>query len=311
MGSHHAHSSHDGHVHAIGPDADRRYLIFALVLLVVFMLAEVIAAFIGGSLALLSDAGHMSTDAAALGIALWAVRLGARPATDRWTYGLKRAEIVSAAVNAITLVVVSGILLVEVVRRLVADETEVAGPLVIVVAGIGIVVNSAVAWLVSKANRSSLNVEGAYQHVLTDLYAFIATFVAGVVIVTTGWAKADLVASLIGIALMLRSAWGLLKDSGHILLQGTPGTVDLEAVRAHLLELDHVVAVHDLHAWSITSDLPTLSAHLVLDESCFKDGHAPQILDQVQGCLADHFDVEHSTFQFEPAGHLDHETSAH
>ena len=307
------HAPHHGHRHAhgIAADAGRSYLTAALSLLAAFMLGEVITAIFAQSLALFSDAGHMLTDAGAIAVALWAIRLAAMPATQRWTYGLKRAEILSAAVNGITMLVVSGIVLVEAIRRLAATNPEVAGVPVLVVAAIGCVVNVAVAWLVSKANRSSLNVEGAYQHILTDLFGFIATLIAGIVIVTTGWTKADSVASLVVVLLMVRASWGLLKEAGHILLEGAPGSVDLDAVRAHLLDIDHVVDVHDMHAWSITSGLPTLSAHVVLDDSCFADAHAPQLLDEVQGCLAQHFDVEHSTFQFEPASHLEHEAGAH
>src|SRR5262249_247879 len=154
------------------------------------------------------------------------------------------------------------------------------------------------------------NVEGAYQHILTDLYGFIGTVVAAVVIILTGFTKADAVASLLVVALMLHAAWGLLRASGHILLEGTPESVDLETVRTHILELEHIRDVHDLHAWTITSGVPVLSAHLVADDECFRDGHTPQLLDAVQHCLADHFDVEHSTFQFEPSSHLAHE-SAH
>ena len=304
---------HDhGHGHpAISPDASRGYLTAALGLLAAFMLGELITAILAHSLALFSDAGHMLTDTGAIAVALWAMRLAARPPSHRWTYGLKRAEILSAAGNGISMLVVSGIVLVEAIRRLSDTDPQVAGVPVLVVAAVGCVVNVLVAWLVSRANRSSLNVEGAFQHILTDLFGFAATLIAGIVIVTTGWTKADSIASLFVVALMVRASWGLLRDSGHILLEGAPGTVDLDAVRSHLLDLDHVVDVHDIHAWSITSGLPTLSAHLVLDDSCFSDAHAPQLLDQVQSCLADHFDVEHSTFQFEPASHLEHEAGAH
>ncbi|MGN6721886.1 MAG: cation diffusion facilitator family transporter [Marmoricola sp.] len=310
MADHAPHHDHS-HAHGIATDASRGYLTAALGLLAAFMVGEVITAILAQSLALFSDAGHMLTDAGAIAVALWAMRLAAMPATQRWTYGLKRAEILSAAGNGITMLVVSGIVLVEAIRRLASANPEVAGVPVLVVAAIGCVVNVGVAWLVSKANRSSLNVEGAYQHILTDLFGFIATLIAGIVIVTTGWTKADSVASLVVVALMVRASWGLLRDAGHILLEGAPDGVDLDAVRTHLLDIDHVVDVHDMHAWSITSGLPTLSAHVVLDDSCFTDAHAPQLLDQVQGCLAHHFDVEHSTFQFEPASHLEHEAGAH
>jgi len=310
MGDGHDHHGHD-HSHAIAGDASRGHLVAALVLLGVFMVGEIVTAILAKSLALFSDAGHMLTDAGAIAVALWAMSLAARPPSERWTYGLKRAEILSAAVNGITMLVVSGIVLVEAIRRLADKNPDVAGVPMLVVAAIGCVVNVIVAWLISRANRASMNVEGAYQHILTDLYGFIGTLIAAVVIVTTGWTKADSVASLLVVALMAKASWGLLTESGHILLEGAPGTVDLATVRQHLLDIDHVVDVHDMHAWSITSGLPTLSAHLVLDDSCFADAHAPQLLDQVQHCLAEHFDVEHSTFQFEPASHLEHEAGAH
>ncbi|UDY24119.1 cation diffusion facilitator family transporter [Nocardioides sp. Kera G14] len=299
------------HDHGIADDATRGALLAALALLVAFMVGEVVVAILADSLALLSDAGHMLTDAGSIAAALWAIRLAARPASERWTFGLKRAEILSAAINGITLLVVSGVVLVEAVRRLVSSHPTVSGGPVLVVAAVGCLVNVAAAWLIARANRSSLNIEGAYQHILTDLFGFVGTLIAAVVILTTGWEKADSVAALVVVVLMLRSAWSLLRDSGHILLEGTPGDLDLAEVRRHLLEVDHIVDVHDLHAWTITSGLPTLSAHLTVEDQCFGDRHTPQLLDAVQECLHDHFDVEHSTFQFEPASHAAHEHGAH
>jgi cobalt-zinc-cadmium efflux system protein len=172
-------------------------------------------------------------------------------------------------------------------------------------------VNIAVAWLLARADRRSLNVEGAYQHVLTDLYGFVGTLVAGVVVIATGWTRADPLASLLVVTLMLYAAWGLLRDSGRVLLEGAPPGTDLAGMREHLLRVDHVREVHDLHVWTVTSSLPALSAHIVVDDGCFADGHAPRILDQIQECLAGHFDVEHSTFQLEPPGHAAHEAGAH
>jgi cobalt-zinc-cadmium efflux system protein len=303
---HHGH----GHSHAIAANADRRYLVIALALIVGFMIVEVIVAVLSGSLALLSDAGHMLTDAGAIAASLWAINLAARPARGIWTFGFKRAEILSAAANGITLLVISALVAVEAIHRLL-DPPPVEGGPVLVVAIFGIIVNLVAVWVLAKANRSSLNVEGSFQHILTDLYGFIATAVAGLVVLTTGFNRADAIASLIVVALMLHAAWGLLRDSGRILLEGAPEGVDLDKVREHLLETGHVHDVHDLHVWTVTSDLPALSAHVVLDESCFHDGHAPLILDQLQNCLTGHFDVEHSTFQLEPAGHAVHETGTH
>jgi cobalt-zinc-cadmium efflux system protein len=301
-----------GHAHAHGPGAssDSRYLLIALALLAAFMLAEITVAVLSGSLALLSDAGHMLADVGAIGGALWAIRLAARPAAGSWTFGWKRAEILSAAGNGITLLVVSGIVTVEAVSRLISPPQVDGGP-VVAVAAAGIVVNIAAAWVLARANRSSLNVEGAFRHVLTDLYGFVGTVIAGVVILATGWTQADAIASLLVVALMLKAAWGLLRDSGRVLLEAAPEGMNLEAVRAHLLSTDHVHDLHDLHAWTVTSGLPALSAHIVVDDTCFYDGHVPRLLDQLQACLAGHFDVEHSTFQLEAAGHAGHEPGTH
>jgi cobalt-zinc-cadmium efflux system protein len=304
------HTDVSEHAHGVRTDADRRYLWGALLLLTGFMAAEVVVALLSGSLALLSDAGHMLTDVGAIAVALWAMRLAARPATEVLTFGWKRAEILSAAGNGVTLVVIAGVVAVEAVRRLVTPPA-VEGLPVLVVAIAGMVVNVAAAWLMARANRSSLNVEGAYQHVLTDLYGFIGTAIAAVVILLTGWTRADAVASLVVVGLMLYAAWGLLRDSGRILLEAAPRNVDLDDVRRHLLGVEHIRDVHDLHAWTLTSDLPALSAHLVVDDSCFLEGHAPQLLDEVQHCLQGHFDVDHSTFQIEPASHAGHEVVVH
>lgn len=199
----HGHSGCHDHGHGISENADRRYLVIALALLIAFMITEVIVAFVSGSLALLSDAGHMLTDVGAIGASLWAMNLAARPAAGSWTFGWKRAEILSAAVNGITLLVVSGIVGFEAIRRLIHPPTVDGAP-VLVVALIGVVVNIVAAWVLAKANRTSLNVEGAYQHILTDLYGFVGTVVAAVVILTTGYARADAIASLIVVALMLK-----------------------------------------------------------------------------------------------------------
>jgi cobalt-zinc-cadmium efflux system protein len=280
------------------------------VLIVAFMVVEVVVALASGSLALLSDAGHMLTDAGAIGASLWAIRLAARPASGAWTFGWKRAEILSAAVNGVTLLVVGALVAFEAIRRLIQPPPVAGGP-VLVVALLGVVVNLVAAWFLAKANRSSLNVEGAFQHILTDLYGFIATFIAGVVIVLTGFTRADAIASLFVVALMFRAAWGLLRDSGRVLLEAAPVGTDLDAIRGHLGANEHVIDVHDLHVWTVTSDLPALSAHVVIDDGCFLDGHAPELLDEMQACLVGHFDVEHSTFQFEPASHAEHEHEPH
>jgi cobalt-zinc-cadmium efflux system protein len=310
QGSGPGNAAHRGHSHVVTAGGDTAHLAIALALIVGFMVVEVVVALFSRSLVLLSDAGHMLTDAAAIGASLWAIRLAARPAAGSWTFGWKRAEILSAAGNGITLVVVGSLVAVEAIRRLLHPPPVQGGP-VVVVALLGVAVNVVAAWVLVKANRSSLNVQGAFQHILTDLYGFIATFIAGVVIVLTGFVRADAIASLIVVALMFHAAWGLLRDAGRILLEAAPAGVDLDQIRGHLRGNDHVLDVHDLHVWTVTSDLPALSAHVVIDDACFLDGHTPQLLDQMQDCLVGHFDVAHSTFQFEPASHSDHEHHDH
>lgn len=303
-----------GHAHehvSLVQAGNRRAIRLALGLISGFLVAEVCVGVLARSLALLADAGHMLADAGALAGALWAIRLAARPATARWSYGLKRAEILSAAANGVVLAAVALAVLVEAVQRLVRPG-PVAGGDVLAVALAGIVVNGAATAVLARADRRSMNVEGAFQHVMTDAAGFLATAAAGLVIVLTGFRRADAIASLAVVALMVRAAWGLLGASGRVLLEGTPDDVDLGAVRRSLLGASrHVVEVHDLHAWTLTSSLPAISAHVVVDDSCFADGHAPQILDALQAALLGRFDVEHSTLQLEVAGHAEHEQGTH
>ena len=298
------------HSHEPGPDADRRYLRAALGLLAAFLIGEVTAALTSGSLALLSDAGHMLADVGAIAGSLWAIRLAARPPAGAWTFGWRRAEILSAAINGVTLLVVAGILTVQAIIRLIHPAHVDATP-VLVVALAGIAVNVVAARLLARASRSSLNVEGAFRHILTDLYGFLGTAAAAVIILTTGYVQADSIAALVVVLLMVKAAWSLLRASGRILLEAAPEQMNLDDVRAHLLATEHVRGVHDLHAWTITSSLPALSAHVIVDDACFTDGRSPRLLDQLQACLAGHFDVEHSTFQLEAAAHADHEPGAH
>ena len=298
------------HTHPAGTDVDIRFLAGALGLVAAFMLGEVVAAVLSGSLALLADAGHLLTDVAALAASIWAARLATRPARGIWTFGFERAGILSAAANGVTLVVIAAVIVAEAVRRLVTPP-GVEGSVVLGVALAGVVVNLTATAVLSRADRSRLNVAGAFAHIATDLFAFLATAVAGLVIMVTGWSGADAVASLLVAALMVAAAWGLLRDAGRILLQAAPEDVSLEQVRAHIGGVEHVLGVHDLHAWSLGSDRPTLSAHVVVEDRCFDSGHTPRILDALQACLGEHFDVEHSTFQLEPAGHVAHEHAGH
>jgi cobalt-zinc-cadmium efflux system protein len=302
-GAQHSHGAHGATLRGAG---QRRALWTALALLVAFMGFELAAAVVARSVALLADAGHMLVDAGALAGSLWAMSLVARPPNARFTYGLVRAEILAAAVNGVTLLVTAALVAFESVTRLVRPS-NVHGPTVVVVACAGAAVNLGATLALRSADRSSLNIEGAFQHVVTDLYAFMATAAAGAVIWATGYHRADPIASLVVVVLMLRAAWSLIRGSGRVLLEGTPESVDLEDVRRHVEELPEVVSVHELHAWTLGSNLPVLSAHVVVPDDCLGDGTSGEVLDRLQDCLAEHFDVGHSTFQLEPASHARHE----
>ena len=298
---------HDG---APSVETDRRMLSVSLALLAAFMAFEVAAAIVANSLALLADAGHMLVDIGAIAGSLIAIRLAARPETGSHTYGLKRAEILAAAANGLALLVVAAVVGFEAIVRLV-HPGPVRGGVLIVVAVIGVAVNLTATYLMSRANRRSLNIEGAFRHILTDLYGFTGTLVAGVVIVVAGFNRADAVASLLVVVLMLKASVQLLRPALRILLEATPDDIDLEEVRRHLLELPEVKSVHDLHAWTLTSSLPILTAHVVVTDDCLNTGEAGRVLDHLQDCLAGHFDVAHSTLQFEAAGHIEHELGGH
>lgn len=248
----HSHGHSHSHAHGVAPDADRRWLRSALLLLTAYMAVEVVIGVVAQSLALISDAAHMLTDAVSIVLALVAMRLAARPARGGYTYGLKRAEILSAQANGITLLLLSVWLAYEAVQRLISPPA-VTGGLVLVTALSGIVVNLICTWLLSRANRSSLNVEGAYQHILTDLFGFVATALAGLIVLTTGFERADAIASLVVVALMLRAGTGLVRESGRIFMEAAPAGVDPDALGERLVATDEVVEVHDLHIWQITS----------------------------------------------------------
>ncbi|WP_269855137.1 cation diffusion facilitator family transporter [Streptomyces sp. RPT161] len=293
----HAGHGHDhGHSHGVAADADRRWLTIALCLIVGFMAVEVVVGLFAQSLALISDAAHMLTDAASIVLALVAMRLAARPARGGFTYGLKRAEILSAQANGITLLVLSLWLAYEAAWRLISPPA-VTGALVLVTALVGIVVNVIAAWCISKANRSSLNVEGAFQHILTDLYGFIATAVAGLVVLLTGFARADAIASLVVVALMLKAGAGLVRESGRIFLEAAPAGVDPDAIGDRLVGHPCVVEVHDLHVWQITSGQPALSAHILVEPS--GDCHAVQR--GLVELLHQDYGITHTTLQVDHA----------
>ncbi|OCB23450.1 cation diffusion facilitator family transporter [Mycobacterium intracellulare] len=286
---------HD-HGHEVSADADRRWLAIALGLIVGFMAAEVVVGLVAHSLALISDAGHMFTDAASIALALIAARLAARPARGRYTYGFKRVEILSAQANGITLLLLAVWFVYEGVRRLIAPP-EVAGPLVLITALIGIVVNIAATWAISRANRASLNVEGAFQHILNDLYAFIGTAIAGVVVWTTGFARADAIAALVVAGLMVRAGWGLVGESGRIFLEAAPAHLDPGEVGARLVAIPQVDEVHDLHVWQISSGQPPLSAHVLVADG----GDCHLVRARIETVLRNEFGLEHTTLQLEHA----------
>ncbi|MDX6598405.1 MAG: cobalt-zinc-cadmium efflux system protein [Gaiellales bacterium] len=287
---------HEGHAHGVSADADSRKLTVALALILGFMVVEVVAGLAAGSLALLSDAGHMLTDAAAIGFSLVAIRLAARPAQGVMTYGLKRVEILSAQANGVTLLVLALLILFEGIRRLI-DPPGVEGGLVLVVALVGVVVNLAATWVLSRANRRSLNVEGSFQHILTDLYAFVATAIAGGIVLWTGWLRADALASLLVAAFMLRAAYGLLRDSGRIFLEAAPSDVDPDQIGRTLVAQSCVVEVHDLHVWEISSGFPALTAHVLVSPDC--DCHATRR--RLAVMLQEEFGIGHTTLQVDHA----------
>lgn len=286
--------SHAGHSHGVSADADRGKLRIALALILGFMVAEVVTGIVANSLALLSDAAHMLTDAAAIGLSLVALRLAERPAGGKMTFGLKRVEILSAQANGITLLVLAALIGIEAVRRLV-DPPGVDGSLVLFVALAGIVVNLAATAVLAKANRQSLNVEGSFQHILTDLYAFIGTAVAATIILTTGFDRADALASLMVAALMLRSAFGLLRDSGRIFLEASPKGIDPDRIGRRMAAQDGVVEVHDLHVWEVTSEFPALSAHVTVARET--DCHRARL--ELAELIEREFDIHHTTLQVE------------
>jgi cobalt-zinc-cadmium efflux system protein len=287
---------HHHHHHGVSPDADRGPLLVALALILGFMVAEVVAGILSGSLALLSDAAHMLTDAGAIALALVAARLAARPPSAAFTFGLGRAEILSAQVNGAALLVLAGVIAIEAVRRL-SDPPDVEGAVVVAVGLLGAAVNVAAAWSLARAERRSLNVEGARAHVLTDLFASLAAAAAGAVILITGWGPADGVAALFVAALMVRSGWQLVLDASRVLLEGSPAGLRSEDVGRALAHHPGVVQVHDLHVWEVTSGFPALAAHVMVAPG--DDCHARRReLDQL---VADRFGIHHTTLQVDHA----------
>jgi cobalt-zinc-cadmium efflux system protein len=295
----HAEGAHSGHSHAHGSrETDRGALKAALALIVVYMVAEVVAGALASSLALLSDAAHMLTDAVALAVSLVAAGLAQRPAKGAMTYGLGRAEILSAQANGVTLLVLGALIVVDGIRRLVSP-LHVDGWPVLIVALVGVVVNLAAAGILARGSseRRSLNVEGSYRHIVTDLYGFIATAIAAAVILTTGWERADAVASLLIAGLLWHASWGLLRESGRVFMEAAPEGLDPDAIGRALAAQPGVVEVHDLHVWEVTSGFPALSAHVVVHSG--DDCHERRR--QLQQIVSERFGIDHTTLQ------VDHE----
>ncbi|HKE67326.1 MAG TPA: cation diffusion facilitator family transporter [Micromonosporaceae bacterium] len=299
-----------GHDHGAPVAGHRRPLAIVLAISSTILVVEVVGAVISGSLALLADAGHMLTDVAGLTLALIAAVLVERPTTTRRTWGYRRAEILAAAAQAAVLLAVGVFVVVEAIRRLIVPP-EVESGVMAIFGVVGLFGNVLSIALLSRIRRGNLNTRAAMLEVVNDALGSLAVLIAAGIIAWTGWTRTDAVASLAIGALIIPRTWRLLRETTDVLLESTPKGVDLEEIRKHILGVSHVHTVHDLHASSVSSDLPVLSAHVVVDESCFHDGHLPKLLDELQQCLAGHFDVEHSTFQFEPAGHVDHEHGAH
>lgn len=291
MGHGHGHGDH-GHSHAPSAEADRGKLTLALAIIAGFMLVEVVAGLIANSLALLTDAAHMLTDAGSIGLALIAARLAARPSSGTFTFGLRRAEILSAQINGASLLVLGAVLAYEAIRRF-AEPPDVEGGLVIAVGVMGALANIGAAWSLARAERRSLNVEGAMQHVLMDLFGSVAAITSGVVIVLTGAGIADPIAASVVVVLMFRSGWRLVRDSGRILMEGTPSGVDADEIGRAMSAERGVVEVHDLHVWEVTSGFPALSAHVLVgrDDDCHERRRA------LERVLHEHFSIDHTTLQ--------------
>lgn len=291
-GHHHDKRGHAGHSHGIKEDADSKRLAIALGLIVGFMAVEVVVGILAHSLALLSDAAHMLTDAGALVMSLVVIRLVRRPSGGNLTFGLKRAEILSAQANGGTLLVLAGLIVYEGINRLVTPPAA-GGKAILIVALVGIVVNLGATWQLSKANRESMNIEGSFKHILTDLIAFIATAIAGGVILATGWTRADGVAALFVAVVMLWAAYGLLKDSGRVLLEAAPEGMSVEKIGKAIAGHTNVSSLHDLHVWEVSSGFAALSAHVLVPEG----GDCHGIRRELEQMLDERFGIDHTTLQ--------------
>jgi cobalt-zinc-cadmium efflux system protein len=302
---------HDhGAAHGTAAAAHRGRLAVVLALTGSVFVVEVIGALLSGSLALLADAAHMATDALGIGLALGAVTLAQRPARGRRTFGWQRIEVLAAVANGVLLLAVGGYVVIEAVRRI-GNPPDIHSGWMLGVAVLGLAVNVGSLVLLHAGQGESLNTRGAYLEVVGDALGSVAVIVAAVVITATGWTGADVLASFAIGALVLPRAWTLLREAFDVLLEAAPKGVDLDQVRAHVLGVPGVIDVHDLHAWTITSGLPVLSAHVVVSEEALADGHGGRVLDALCSCLGSHFDLAHCTFQLESSGHRGHESAVH
>lgn len=296
---------HD-HGHAAGRAEDRRRLRLVLTVTGTIMVVELVGAWLAGSLALLADAGHMATDAAAIVLALGASYVATLPGGPRSTFGYHRAEILAALLNALVLLVLCGYLLYAGIRRLAEPGDVDAGPM-IAFASVGLVANGVSMLVLQRSDTGSLNLRGAATEVLGDLLGSVLAVVAGIVILTTGWHQADAVASLLIAVLILPRSLVLLRDAAVVLLEIAPHDLDLAEVERHLRAMPGVVDVHDLHAWTITSGIPSLSAHVTVTDEALDEHGVGGILDRLCACTVEDFDVRHATFQVEPVSHREHE----
>jgi cobalt-zinc-cadmium efflux system protein len=290
------------HTHSAGT-VNRRRLAIAFGLTASVLVAEVVGAIITGSLALLVDAAHMLTDAGGLLIALLAAKLMDRAATSRRTWGLRRTEVLAATVQGAVLLGVGIFVAVEAVQRF-NKPAEIASVELLIFGVVGLVANIVAILVLSGGRADNLNMRAAFLEVLNDALGSVAVIVAAIVIMTTGFQQADSIAALLIGVLIIPRTLRLLRDTVDVLLESVPRGIDLDEVRQHLLDEDHVVDVHDLHITQIATGLPVLTAHVVVEAECFHDGHAPEITQALQRCVSEHFSVaiDHATFQLEPAG---------
>lgn len=302
----------DGHSHASAASNSQRRLAIAFAITATVLVAEVVGALVTGSLALLVDAAHMLTDAGGLLVALLAARLMTRAVTAQRTWGYQRAEILAATAQAAVLLAVGLFVVVEGIQRLILPP-PISSAQLLIFGIIGLAGNIASILVLASDRASNLNMRAAFLEVVNDALGSVGVIVAAIVIALTGFTRADAIAALLIGALIVPRAVKLLRETIDVLLESTPAGLDLDSVRVHILQLPHVRAVHDLHASQIASHLPVLTAHVVIDDDCFRDGHSIEILDQLQTCVATHFDVsvEHSTFQLEPESYGGREVSAH